>query len=138
MSSGDTQNTERETLTKRLSEEERYGDGGERDGSGMVSRAIGGADKPMSTELPPVAVCTKCGDLTYSPERINSQCDQKPDGKRRCEGVYGSAMNNDDWEKCGACGGFGRTGTAEAAPCAKVRGGVLSATAAVHKFKLGR
>ena len=72
----------------------------------------------MSTEPPPVAVCTKCGDITYSAERINSQCDRKPDG-RRCKGVYGSALNNDDWEKCIACGGFGRMGNSGSCPMSR-------------------
>jgi hypothetical protein len=58
----------------------------------------------MSTEDPPVAVCTKCGDITYSAARINAQCGRQPGG-RRCKGVYGSALGKDDWAKCGACGG---------------------------------
>lgn len=63
----------------------------------------------MATTLPPVGVCTKCGDITYDAARINENCDRQPGGKR-CKGVYGSAMNSDDWEKCGACDGLGRAG----------------------------
>jgi hypothetical protein len=63
----------------------------------------------MATELPPVGVCTKCGDFAYDAARINGTCDRRPGGKP-CQGVYGSAMNNDDWNKCIACGGVGRAG----------------------------
>lgn len=61
----------------------------------------------MKTELPPVAVCTKCGHFSYSAGQIGEQCGLFPDGKRRCKGNYGSALNNDDWDKCGACDGTG-------------------------------
>lgn len=61
----------------------------------------------MSTDNPPVAVCTKCGDITYSPERINAQCGRQPGGMR-CMGVYGSALGKNDWAQCGACDGSGK------------------------------
>ena len=64
----------------------------------------------MSTELPPVAVCTRCGDITYNVAAINRSCGRQPGGKR-CKGVYGSALNNDDWAKCSACNGTGLDGT---------------------------
>jgi len=64
----------------------------------------------MITEAPPIAVCTKCGDITYQAERINQQCGRQPGGKR-CGGVYGSALNNDDWAKCGVCAGTGKSDT---------------------------
>jgi len=32
----------------------------------------------MITEAPPIAVCTKCGDITYQAERINQQCGRQP------------------------------------------------------------
>lgn len=60
----------------------------------------------MATETPPVAVCTRCGDITYRIEAINCQCGRQPIGKR-CKGVYGSALNNDDWAQCAVCNGTG-------------------------------
>ena len=50
----------------------------------------------------PVAVCTRCGAVSYSPDQINGQCTQVMAGKR-CTGVNGSALNAVDWEACPAC-----------------------------------
>lgn len=75
----------------------------------------------MSTELPPVAVCTRCGDITYNVAAINLQCGKQPDGKR-CKGVYGSALNNDDWAKCPACSGSGLDPTGASCPACKRTG----------------
>jgi hypothetical protein len=50
----------------------------------------------------PVAVCTRCGAVSYSPDLINGQCAQVTAGKR-CTGVNGSALNKADWEACPAC-----------------------------------
>ena len=59
------------------------------------------------TPLPrPVARCTKCGDLTYNGGQINGNCSKRYGGKR-CKGVYGSAMNTNDWAECQHCGGSG-------------------------------
>jgi len=73
----------------------------------------------MNTELPPVAVCTTCGDTTYRVEAVNNPCGRQPSGKR-CKGTYGSALNNDDWAKCGVCRGSGKDSTA--ATCAACQG----------------
>jgi hypothetical protein len=56
------------------------------------------------TETPPVAVCTKCGDFTYDAAQINRKCGT---GKR-CKGVYGSALNKDDWTNCNRCKNTGQ------------------------------
>lgn len=53
----------------------------------------------------PVAVCTKCGKYTTSATQINNQCSERPDGKKRCNGVFGSALSDGDWATCDACGG---------------------------------
>ena len=50
----------------------------------------------------PVAVCTRCGAVSYSTEMINGQCAQVTVGKR-CTGVIGSAPSKTDWEPCPAC-----------------------------------
>ena len=50
----------------------------------------------------PVAVCTRCGAVSYSPEVVNGQCAQITAGKR-CTGVNGSALSKTDWEPCPAC-----------------------------------
>ncbi len=52
----------------------------------------------MATELPPVGVCTKCGDVIYDGVRINGDCSKQPGGKR-CKGTYESPIGNDDWAK---------------------------------------
>ncbi len=67
-------------------------------------------------ELPPVGVCTKCGDFTYDAARINGKCGRQPGGKR-CRGVYGSALNKDDWVTCATCNGAGRVSGASCSAC---------------------
>jgi DnaJ-class molecular chaperone len=64
----------------------------------------------------PVAVCTKCGKYSSSAQQINSQCNAKPDGKKRCGGVFGSALNENDWATCDLCNGKGRN-ESEICPC---------------------
>jgi hypothetical protein len=63
-----------------------------------------------STRPKPVAVCTRCGAISYAANLINGQCAQTVAGKR-CVGVNGSALNADDWKQCAACAGTGSTGT---------------------------
>jgi len=50
----------------------------------------------------PVAVCTRCGTVSYSMDQINGQCAQVTAGKR-CTGVNGRALSGTDWEACPAC-----------------------------------
>jgi len=69
-----------------------------------------------STRPKPVAVCTRCGAVSYTPNLINGQCAQMVPGKR-CVGVNGSALNADDWEQCAACAGAGSTGTDRCGQC---------------------
>lgn len=64
----------------------------------------------------PVALCTRCGAVSYVTSLINGQCQQIVAGKR-CVGVNGSALNADDWKPCTACGGAGSTGTARCGRC---------------------
>src|SRR5690348_2265422 len=64
----------------------------------------------------PVALCTRCGAVSYVTSLINGQCQQIVAGKR-CVGVNGSALNADDWKPCTACGGAGNTGTARCGRC---------------------
>ena len=54
----------------------------------------------------PVAVCTVCGEYTSRIEVINEQCHIRQ-GKKRCSGVFGSALNIDDWAECSRCKGSG-------------------------------
>ena len=60
----------------------------------------------MATEFPPVAGCTKCGDINFQAERINQRCGRTY-GSQRCSGVYSSALNFSDWIECPACDGAG-------------------------------
>jgi hypothetical protein len=66
-----------------------------------------------STKPKPVAVCTRCGAVSYTANLINGQCGQTVAGKR-CVGVNGSALNPDDWKQCAACAG---TGSVEETRC---------------------
>ena len=68
------------------------------------------------TALSPVGVCTRCGDFTYDAARINGNCGRRPGGKR-CRGVYGSALNKDDWATCASCNGAGRVSYATCPAC---------------------
>jgi len=56
----------------------------------------------------PVAVCTRCNRFSYEAHFINQQCGNRPDGKKRCQGVYKSALSITDWEECNRCNGTGR------------------------------
>jgi hypothetical protein len=69
-----------------------------------------------STRPRPVAVCTRCGAVSYTAHLINGQCAQQIAGKR-CVGVNGSALNADDWKQCAACAGTGSTGTTRCGHC---------------------
>lgn len=64
----------------------------------------------------PVAVCTRCGAVSYSANLINGQCGQMVAGKR-CIGVNGSALNAEDWRQCTACEGAGSKGTTRCGHC---------------------
>ena len=64
----------------------------------------------------PVAVCTRCGAVSYATNMINGQCAQTVGGKR-CVGVNGSALNADDWKQCEACAGTGSNGKMPCGHC---------------------
>jgi hypothetical protein len=73
--------------------------------------------KDKGSERPkPVAVCTRCGAVSYAQGLINGQCVQMIAGKR-CVGVNGSALNADDWKQCTACAGGGSIGTTRCGHC---------------------
>ena len=70
------------------------------------------AQKPQ-----PVAVCTRCGAVSYSTEMISGQCSEITVGKR-CRGVIGSVAKV-DWEECPACLA---TGVRNEKPCGQCYG----------------
>ena len=72
---------------------------------GLILRYVYGGNK-MARKSTPVAVCTKCGEYTCRVESINNRC-YKKDGNRRCQGVFGSAIGNRDWDECSVCKGEG-------------------------------
>ena len=74
-------------------------------------RKAEGSAKPR-----PVAVCTRCGAVSYATQYINGQCAQVVAGKR-CVGVNGSAVNADDWKQCSACAGTGEIGMSRCGHC---------------------
>lgn len=53
-------------------------------------------------DLSPVGSCTKCGTTTFNMNRINERCRRNYDVKR-CQGVFGSTLNEGDWEECSSC-----------------------------------
>ena len=69
-----------------------------------------------SARLKPVAVCTRCGSVSYETKLINGQCGQIVAGMR-CVGVNGSALNADDWKQCEGCAGTGNIGTTRCGRC---------------------
>jgi hypothetical protein len=62
----------------------------------------------MTNDTPPAAVCTRCGAILRrgAEHLINEQCAERPNG-RRCGGVYGSALEGTDWQRCPICLGRG-------------------------------
>jgi hypothetical protein len=70
----------------------------------------------VNTRPKPVAVCTRCGAVSYATNLINGQCVEMIAGKR-CVGVNGSALNSDDWKQCAACAGAGSAGTTRCGHC---------------------
>lgn len=73
-------------------------------------------DQETGQKQQPVAVCTRCGAVSYSAAQINGQCAQITLGKR-CTGVNGSALNKTDWEKCPACQATGQNGNTRCGQC---------------------
>ena len=60
----------------------------------------------MAQELPPVGVCTKCGNFTSDGRAIDGPCPGSR-GTSRCGGRFGSAIGKFDWEECRHCAGTG-------------------------------
>jgi len=57
----------------------------------------------LSAKLPrPSAVCTVCRTYTRNASMINYICGITINGKR-CKGAWQSALQDKDWEECGAC-----------------------------------
>ena len=69
-------------------------------------------------QVTPVALCTKCGKITYGAELINQQCSASYDLKP-CKGAFRSALSKDDWAECGSCDATGRR---DGRPCDDCRG----------------
>ena len=64
----------------------------------------------------PVAVCTVCHTYSRNVATINCQCGNKFNGKR-CKGVWGSALNESDWEECPSCEATGNESNRECEQC---------------------
>ena len=73
-------------------------------------------DQKTELKPQPVAVCTRCGAVSYSTEMISGQCAQVTAGKR-CTGVIGGAPSKDDWEACPACQSTGQNGKTRCGQC---------------------
>lgn len=64
----------------------------------------------------PVAVCTRCGAYSRRVEVINQRCSNVY-GRKRCKGVWGSALNYNDWEECPTCEATGRESSGRCSQC---------------------
>ena len=64
----------------------------------------------------PVAICTNCRAVYYTPIRINQCCGRIVDGKR-CKGGISSALMKSDWEECPSCLGSGEKAEAICSKC---------------------
>ena len=53
----------------------------------------------------PVAVCAKCGKVSYDPTLIDQQCGQRIN-RDRCKGLI-HAIDEEDWIECRTCFGEG-------------------------------
>src|SRR5260221_14468146 len=62
-----------------------------------------------STRPKPVAVCTRCGGVSYATDQINGQCAQRVAGKRG-DGVHGKGLNADEWKQTADGPGLRRVG----------------------------
>ncbi|HEV2194062.1 MAG TPA: hypothetical protein VGR55_00635 [Candidatus Acidoferrum sp.] len=82
----------------------------------MADQKASTPDQKADLKPQPVAVCTRCGAVSYSTEMINGQCAQITVGKR-CTGVIGSAANQADWEICPACQASGQNGKMPCGQC---------------------
>ncbi|MCG8016310.1 MAG: hypothetical protein JAY97_08850 [Candidatus Thiodiazotropha sp. 'RUGA'] len=64
----------------------------------------------------PVGSCTICGETTFNACRINERCSATYNGKR-CNGAYGSALKEEDWEECSSCNAVGRISSKRCIQC---------------------
>jgi DnaJ-class molecular chaperone len=55
----------------------------------------------------PVAICTVCHAYSSIVTAINERCGNRYNGKR-CQGVWRSALNEEDWQACPSCNATGR------------------------------
>lgn len=75
----------------------------------------------MNTEKPkPFGVCTQCGHYTHSIEAVNNRCGQTLGRKKRCQGVYQSALAPGDWTRCPNCNATHRDGENRCSQCGDV------------------
>jgi len=54
----------------------------------------------------PVAFCNACNEYSHDAAVINERHTRTKNGEK-CEGLFRSALREDDWEKCPACNGTG-------------------------------
>jgi len=57
----------------------------------------------------PFARCTQCGETTTSANAINRRHIESS-GAKPCTGTFRSAIGENDWAECTACGTTGRVG----------------------------
>ena len=72
--------------------------------------------KQMSLERP-VAVCTRCGAVSYNAMLIDGVCGRSRGDGKHCRGVNGSALNQTDWAACDKCAVTGLVGSARCERC---------------------
>ena len=66
----------------------------------------------------PVAMCPLCHLVAHDSGRIGNRCSSKS-GNYRCDGIFTSTSEKNDWAECARCGA---TGMVEGIPCRHCRG----------------
>ena len=73
----------------------------------------------MPWDVPPIAVCTKCGDplSMIRAQDSSGRCIRRIDG-HRCRGTYyGSTLKRSDWALCKQCEATGSKGNLKCDLC---------------------
>lgn len=58
---------------------------------------------PRPKKRKPMAICSHCRAVFYTPLNINRGCDRRLPEGRGCVGCIRSASNPDDWAECNTC-----------------------------------
>jgi hypothetical protein len=71
-------------------------------GAAIIHTIAKAEERARVSQSKPVAVCSVCGTVSYNATLINGPCGRLVGGKR-CRGVNGSALNENDWGFVSVC-----------------------------------